>query len=222
MEKSIKTGIQTGLRKLISDHDVIMSYAVVSCPPPWQPVLKNIPAGLPSRNWSSSSHSNPIESRKAWNWAAISKKLKRDPQNYLHNIARRWWPMVVFWVLISVVMVVFFSTRQCFALSVVVSLHCTLVIDVCFFSSSECNEFLFCVSILMNMIAYFLKAKIFCVYKFCCITQAHSNPTHLINNVSLEEGCRDAPFPSALYLSKNRKKKIASPSWKHYHNQKKK
>lgn len=154
--------------------------------------------------------------------AAISKKLKRDPQNYLHNIARRWWPMVVFWVLISVVMVVFFSTRQCFALSVVVSLHCTLVIDVCFFSSSECNEFLFCVSILMNMIAYFLKAKIFCVYKFCCITQAHSNPTHLINNVSLEEGCRDAPFPSALYLSKNRKKKIASPSWKHYHNQKKK
>ena len=131
-------------------------------------------------------------------------------------------PGVVFWVLISVVMVVFFSTRQCFALSVVVSLHCTLVIDVCFFSSSECNEFLFCVSILMNMIAYFLKAKIFCVYKFCCITQAHSNPTHLINNVSLEEGCRDAPFPSALYLSKNRKKKIASPSWKHYHNQKKK
>lgn len=57
----------------------IRTHGVVSCPPPWDPVLKKIPAGLPASCWVL--HSIPVESRNALNCAAIIPNLVGKPKS---------------------------------------------------------------------------------------------------------------------------------------------
>lgn len=54
------------------------AYAVVSWPPPWVPVLKNIPAGLPARLCSL--HRPPVASKNAFICAAIMPNLVGNPK----------------------------------------------------------------------------------------------------------------------------------------------
>ena len=54
------------------------TYAVVSCPPPWDAVLKKIPAGLPASCWVP--HSPPVASKNALNCAAIIPNLVGKPK----------------------------------------------------------------------------------------------------------------------------------------------
>lgn len=53
------------------------TYGVVSCPPPWVPVLKKMPAGLPARLCSL--HKPPVASKKAFICAAIMPNLVGNP-----------------------------------------------------------------------------------------------------------------------------------------------
>lgn len=61
--------LESVITECICKHISTRSYAVVSWPPPWLPVLTKSPAGFPANAWVF--HNDPVASKKALNWAAI-------------------------------------------------------------------------------------------------------------------------------------------------------
>nr|ACN26133.1 unknown [Zea mays] len=71
-------GAARGRKHVVKKGEETAAHGVVSWPPPWEPVLKKRPAGLPARLCSR--HSPPVASKKAFICAAIMPNRVGNPK----------------------------------------------------------------------------------------------------------------------------------------------